>query len=432
MSHAILLKSIGCRTNQEEMATLAGRLVSVGNTIVESLDSADIVIVNTCLVTALTEAKTRRIISTIAKKRPQAKICITGCLAQHSPLDIKHRLGVWWVVGNTQKHLIPEIVDKEDGGVFHDDMVGKKTDKLILTEQINPPNSSMRTRFSIKIQEGCDFSCAYCIVPLVRGSSVCADPIEIETMCKNVIAAGYKEIVFTGTHIDQYKHTSCTSLPELARRIASLDGDFRVRLSSLDPRDLTQEFLELIGSHEKICRHCHISMQSLSATVLSAMNRPLSDLAAFVKKIKAFRLQYPDVGVGGDFIVGFPGETEEMFQETLENISVIGFTYGHVFRYSKRPGTFAASLVETVSEKEKTRRSELMRELLFAQRHNFIELMRAKRHTMLVETEHPASGLTSNYLRVVVPGLKAAKNSWLTVHLDGEDDAGGHCIAHAV
>jgi len=435
MAYTILLKSIGCRTNQEEMASLSAQLSADGHAITDTLDAADVVIVNTCLVTAATESKTRRMISAISRLNPLAKICITGCLAQHSPQDIKERMAVTWVVGNSQKHTIPEILKSEAGGIFHDDLLARsvrESQPLSISETVQPPQLSSRTRFSVKIQEGCDFRCAYCIVPLVRGPSVSADVIGIEETCRKAIAAGYKEIVFTGTHIDQYKTTDCTSLFTLANRIASLDGDFRLRLSSLDPRDCTEQFLTFIATHPKLCRHCHISMQSLSPDVLMSMNRPVAGLSAFVNMLVAFRKQFPAVGIGGDFIVGFPSETSRMFQETVDRIREIGFSYGHVFRYSKRPGTLAASMADTVDEKEKSRRGDIMRKTLDECNSAFIEANRTLPQTIIVENENPAGGLSSNYLRITVPHVSACKNTWLNVMINGVDTQSGHCIARPV
>ena len=434
MANAVLLKSLGCRTNQEEMMSLSSRLLRSGYSVVDVIGKADVVIVNTCFVTKYAETKARRMIAAISRLRPGVKICVTGCLAQHSPLDIKKKLPVTWVVGNNFKQDIPDILSDASGGVYHDDIGKKKQGALPVSDRCLPPLESTRTRFFLKIQEGCDFACAYCVVPLVRGPSRSAGIADLENACKRAIDQGYREIVITGTHIGQYRDKSMAgagNLIDVVRRCAALEGDFRIRLSSLDLRDLSDTFLKMIGEHPKLCRHCHISVQSLCAPLLAAMNRPCGDFDAFVNRLSAFRRQYPQVGLGGDFIVGFPGETEGMFGETIARIASIGFSYGHVFRYSRRPGTRAAAMEGQVDEKEKSSRSVRMRKVLDMCHTSFVSsaMGRGRVHTILVESENPAGGLASNYLRCDVAGCRAQKNSWLRAVITGTDPESGHCIA---
>jgi threonylcarbamoyladenosine tRNA methylthiotransferase MtaB len=432
MANAVLLKSMGCRTNQEEMMSLSSRLVQSGHSVVDSLELADIVIVNTCLVTAHTEARARRLITAISRLRPGGKICVTGCLAQHSPLDIKKKLPVTWVVGNTCKHSIPEILSDETGGVFHDDIDRKSHDPLPVSDILRPPHESSRTRFFLKIQEGCDFSCAYCVVPLVRGPSRNAAFSDVTAAFKNAIAAGYREIVITGTHIGQYSggnREGEVRLFDLVKHLADLDGDFRIRLSSLDPKDLSDRFLETIGSHPRLCRHCHVSAQSFSGSVLDAMNRHCDDVDGLVSRLTGFHRAFPQVGLGGDFIVGFPGETSAMFDETVSRVESVGFSYGHVFRFSRRPGTRAATMDGQVDEKEKNRRSEQLRSVLDSCHSSFVASAMKQVQDVLVETENPAGGLASNYLRLEIPGSGARKNNWLRAVITGTNPVSGHCIA---
>lgn len=409
--------------------SLSSRLVRSGHSVVETIDQADVVIVNTCFVTAHTEAKARRMIAAISRLRPGIKICVTGCLAQHSPLDIRKRLPVTWVVGNNFKQDIPDILADAGGGVYHDDIGGKKQGRLVVSNPTSTPFDSKRTRFFLKIQEGCDFSCAYCVVPLVRGPSRSAGIDDIETACSKAISLGYKEIVITGTHIGQFGRAGATGLFDLVRRCAGLDGDFRIRLSSLDPRELSDRFLDMIGENPKVCRHCHVSLQSLSELVLSAMNRPIGNVEAFVKRLAEFHRRFPGVGLGCDIIVGFPGETAAMFEETAGRISSIGFSYGHVFRFSRRPGTEAAVMNGQIDEKEKNRRSQVLRLSLDACHAEFVSTAKRTVHRVLIEEENPAGGLASNYLRLDLPGYCAPKNTWVDAVITGTDPENGHCIA---
>jgi threonylcarbamoyladenosine tRNA methylthiotransferase MtaB len=432
MSDAVLLKSIGCRTNQEEMAALAAILAGGGHSVVERLQDADVVIVNTCFVTSATEAKTRHYISALSRARPGIKICVTGCLAQHSPLEIKRRLPVTWVVGNGFKQDIPSILEDRTGGVFHGDVGSSRFRSVSL---VNTPVRSAavgRTRFFLKIQEGCDCRCSYCVVPLVRGPSVSAACSDVRASLCRAVDAGYKEIVLTGTHIGHYADAAAGSLADLVAALADSPGDFRIRLSSLDPRELSDSLLDMIGSHRKLCGHLHVSVQSLSSEMLAGMNRPISDVKGLVDRLASFRRRFPGVGLGGDFIVGFPAETEEQFRNTCTAVVAAGFSYGHVFRYSRRPGTPAASYGGQIDESEKTARSARLREVLDACHASFIESLRGGTQRILVETDDPVSGLASNYLRVEVPGGLAQKNTWMSVILDGINPDNGRCVGAPV
>jgi threonylcarbamoyladenosine tRNA methylthiotransferase MtaB len=428
MANAVLLKSIGCRTNQEEMAALASLLACRGHSVVERLEDADIVIVNTCFVTSTTEAKTRRYISALSRARPGIKICVTGCLAQHSPLEIKRRLPVTWVVGNGFKKDIPSILDDRTGGVFHGDVCSPQSRSLSLVNIPTRPGARGRTRFFLKIQEGCDCRCSYCVVPQVRGPSVSAAFSDVRAAFGRAVDAGYKEIVLTGTHIGHYADAASGSLADLAAALVESPGDFRVRLSSLDPRELSDSLLEMIGKHPKLCRHLHLSVQSFSSEILARMNRPITDVAGLVERLALFRRRFPGVGLGGDFIVGFPSETEEQFEATCSAVVAAGFCYGHVFRYSRRPGTPAASSGGQIDEKGKTARSARLREVLDTCHESFIEGARGAAQTILVEADNPVSGLASNYLRIEVPGVSVQKNTWMRVEIHGINPDSGRCV----
>jgi threonylcarbamoyladenosine tRNA methylthiotransferase MtaB len=429
MASAVLIKSIGCRTNQEEMAALGTLLAQNGHTVVDSLARADVVVVNTCLVTSTAEAKTRRYISALSRARPGVKICVTGCLAQYSPHDIMQRLPVTWVVGNGRKHDIPAILRDKAGGVFHGELDPLRSAAVSLVNTPAGPGVSGRTRFFLKIQEGCNFRCAYCVVPLVRGPSASVPFDHITSIFTKAVQAGYKEIVLTGTHIGQYRGGAHCGLENLVEKLADIGGDFRIRLSSLDPRDLSDSLMEMVGLHPRLCMHMHLSVQSLSPAVLVKMGRPLAEHDSLVTRLASFRRRFPLAGLGGDFIVGFPQETEEQFEETCGAITRCGFTGGHVFRYSMRPGTPTASMPQQIDGKEKKRRSARLRELLDECRCLFVKSTAGAVQRIVVETKTPAAGLASNYLRVEVPGHTAPVNSWLNVMVTGTDGSGGRCVA---
>lgn len=416
----VAIKSVGCRTNQEEMATLRFQLENEGFEIIDSFEDADFVIVNSCAVTAGTESKTRRLLSTIASASANVKILVTGCLAQQKPDELKAIPNVHWVVGNTHKNDILSIMQNEQG-VFHSSFDSLEMDLLPLdTVDTNALNvTGTKTRFPIKIQEGCDFRCSYCIVPTLRGPSRSAHEGAVVNLFKKAVDAGYKEIVLTGTHIGQYGKGHDETIVNLLRRMLTFDGDFRIRLTSLDPRDLSDELLELLVSSDRLCDHLHVSLQSLSDEVLERMNRPYENLDEILNRLIAFRKMLPNAGIGVDLIVGHPGESETNFYETIDNVQKIGFSYAHIFRYSMRPGTAAAILPEQVTEAEKTSRSIILRDVIDGARTAFLKKMHGITKRIIVESEQPVRGLTSNYLHVEIPDFKALRNSWLDVSVSG-------------
>lgn len=431
-NNVVAIKSIGCRTNQEEMETLRLQLEREGYEITDDVSGADYIVVNTCAVTAVTESKTRRLLGSLSSSAPDAQILVTGCLAQQKPSELKKLANVRWVVGNTFKNDILSII-RENGGVFHEQFDKKTTERLDL-DIINVPqgvSEGGRTRFPVKIQEGCNYCCSYCIVPSLRGPSRSAEKELILKLCQNAIRAGYKELILTGTHIGQYHSADNRGIIDLLDELCRLDGDFRIRLSSLDPRDLSDEIINMITGNDRICKHLHVSLQSLSNEVLARMNRPYADLGSIITKLTNFRKSVPHAGIGADLIVGHPGESEENFAETLENARLLNFSYAHIFRYSKRPGTSAAQMALQVSETEKTRRSEVLRSVIDEGRLEFIKKMGGITEKIIVESENPVRGLTSNYLHVEIPGFSASRNTWLDVLVKPDGD-GRYYLAEPV
>jgi len=427
---AVALRTIGCRTNQEEMFALKGALIEKGFPVVDSLHDAHIIIVNTCSVTSLTESKTARFLRTINAKHPNARILVTGCFAQqHGGALLKYG-GVEWVVGNAHKHGIPSLLIDNTQDLLIDTNENKNS--LFWEECLLSPHESDRTRFSLKIQEGCDFKCSYCIVPALRGPSKSAPPRQMLEVFKRAVDMGYKEIVLTGTHIGQYRdHNKNTGLEELVAQFLKINGDYRIRFSSLDPRDLSDTLIAMAGEEKRVCDHLHVSVQSLCGDVLSSMNRPYKELDVLIDKLRSFREKYPCAALGGDFIVGHPGETDAMFETTLNNVKLADFTYGHVFRYSKRPATHSAESAGQISEIVKKTRGDLLRDLLQSSRDVFLYSQSSRPLYIIIEESEPARGISSNYIRVEVPKTGAPKNSWMRVRLSGKTK-GAYCIAECL
>jgi threonylcarbamoyladenosine tRNA methylthiotransferase MtaB len=418
---AVALHSIGCRTNQEEMVTLSAELARHGYRTVDSISDASIIIVNTCSVTGETESKTRRMLRSISREAPHARILVTGCLAQQRPEELAAMEGVAWVVGNGSKHLIDAIINRKDPGIFHAPMEQTAGEELPLpVVPLNPAEGKFfrRTRFPVKIQEGCDFRCSYCIVPSLRGPSRSAPVSAVVEACTRAVEAGYKELVLTGTHIGQYRNQG-VDLFSLAGRLAGIPGDFRIRFSSLDPRDCTAPLLDLIGAGGRFCSHVHVSLQSCSAPVLDAMQRPADVTLECVDRLAAFRMRFPAAGIGADIITGFPGETDAQFDETCRHLERIGLTYVHTFRFSPRPGTPAAIMRGKVPEAQKAKRGARVRAIAAAGAGVFLERIRSTPQRIIVETRHPVRGITSNFIHVEIPECSLDRNSWLDVLVTG-------------
>ena len=385
--------SFGCRTNKEEIDTVASQFRANGFEIVydeKDFINADFIIVNTCSVTQTSQQKNFRFINRIKNKYPDAKIIAAGCLAQQSPEILK---SADFIVGNTKKDEIFNIVTKEKGKVFVEDVNIQselKVPKIIETD---------RTRFSVKIQEGCASFCSYCIVPYLRGKPKSANFNEIITLTENAINLGYKEIILTGTHIGQYRYDGKNFI-DIAEKIISLNKNIRLRLSSMNPSDCDEKLFEFMIKNPQICRHLHISVQSLSANVLTLMNRNPIYVENLFENLQKYRKFMPELNLGGDFIVGFPNESDDNFSETKENVKMFGFNYGHVFVYSPRPNTPATEMKNQIDEKIKKQRSEILRKLFVLQRENFAKKQISKTEKIIVEADGELSGITGNYLRV--------------------------------
>jgi threonylcarbamoyladenosine tRNA methylthiotransferase MtaB len=350
------------------------------------------------------------------------------------PEELSGIRGIRWVVGNAFKKDIVSIIESGRTGIFHAPLTTGDIPPVVFHTCLDTPAAKKnRTRFHLKIQEGCALQCSYCIVPQLRGPSRSLPHGQVLETGERAILAGYKEIVITGTHIGQYKSGAGYGLIDLVNDMVRLSGEYRIRLSSLDPRECTDELLGCIGKEPKLCKHLHLSVQSFSQPVLERMNRRYHEYDAFLERMAGFRAVCPDAGIGGDFIVGFPGETREMFETTLNAVATIGFSYGHVFRFSPRPLTAAARMDGLVDERVKTDRGATLRACLQKLRVEFIgRQLGTTTHTIIVEREVPAGGMTSNYIRVEIPGTRMSRNTWQEVVCVAYNQEKNCCIAKTV
>lgn len=354
----IAITTLGCKVNQSESASIEGFLREAGHNIVSHTANPDICIVNTCTVTAKSDYQSRQLIRKYA--REGAKVIATGCYAQLKPAELSNIKGVSLVIGNSQKERLHEYLNT----------LSADTDiPFIFVEQPSQEGltfraySSNKTRAFLKIQDGCNFSCSYCTIPPARGKSRSLNLNNALIATDRLVRDGYKEIVLTGIHIGSYgiDLTPMGSLVELVDSLVKKYSAVRFRLSSVEPQEVKNEFLSLM-KQKLLCRHLHIPLQSGSDSVLKAMNRGYS--VSFLKKvIKNIASTSPDISIGTDVIVGFPGESNKDFEDTRKLLEELPLSYIHVFPYSKRPNTPAERMSTHVGEEIKRKRMETILEL---------------------------------------------------------------------
>jgi len=392
---------VGCKLNQAETQLLAQQLARAGYRLVPPGDVADVYVLNTCTVTHVADGKCRRLLNQARRRNPGALVVAIGCYVERARQELAQIKGVDLVLDNSQKmDLLPRL--EESGRLVRPGAVSARAD--------------FRTRAFIKVQDGCNNFCSYCIVPLVRGREKSLPLEQVIDEVSRRVAEGYKEVVLTGTEIGAYNDKGI-GLTELLRRILEKTGVARLRLSSLQPREITPELIGL-WQDGRLCRHFHLSLQSGSDTVLKRMNRRYT-IANYKRAVDLIRKSVPGAAVTTDVIVGFPGETEAESKESYDFARQMNFARIHVFSYSPRPGTKAADMPQQVEDKVKRERSRRMLALGRACVRNFRRKFLGK--TMLVLWEKEAggvwSGLTDNYIRAYTRSDEDLTNQLLPVKL---------------
>ena len=394
--------TLGCKVNQFETETMEGLFHRAGYRVVPFGNAADGCVINTCSVTALGEKKSRQIIRRARRENENAIIVATGCYAQLSPQELAKLDGVRLVVGTQDRARIVELVEqaaREDGVIFD---VGDimRADAF---EDIPLYDTPMRTRAFLKIQEGCENFCTFCIIPYARGPLRSRPLASVRREAKKLIDAGFKEIVLTGIHLGAYGRDleEKPTLADAAREILSLGGLARLRLGSLESVELSDELFALLRDDPHLARHLHLPLQAGSDAILHAMNRHY-DTASFVQLLEDVRRAVPDISITTDVIVGFPGETDALFEESLDFVSRMGFAKVHVFPYSRREGTPAAHMAGQLSTAAKKERVRRMEETAETAAKTFREQFLGKTENVLFETktEGISDGLTGGYFRV--------------------------------
>ncbi len=351
----VAFKTLGCRLNQYETDALAAQFKGNGYEVSEQEEGADVVVVNTCTVTNQSNHKSRYVISHAGRLNPNARMVITGCMAESHASQLQKKFPEATVINNKGKSGIFQSVDS---------LV--KTGKADLSDKdfdlfsYQSFTEMFHTRSLIKIQDGCDNFCTFCIIPFVRGRAISRPVSQVLDNIKDVIAKGAKEIVLTGVNISRYESEG-TAFSGLLEQILNLEGDFRVRISSIEPDRFDDHFFTLIG-HPKLAPHLHLCLQSGSERILLQMRR-MYTVKDFVGIVERVRAKDPRFNFTTDVIVGFPGETEEEFEETMQVARKVGFGHMHIFKYSVREGTRAQRMPDQIPDKIKTQRSQRMHAL---------------------------------------------------------------------
>jgi threonylcarbamoyladenosine tRNA methylthiotransferase MtaB len=460
---SFFIQQFGCRATQADGAAIERQLLDRGCITVSEASAADIVVLNTCTVTASADSQARDAIRKLHAANPSARVIVTGCYAQRAPEEIAALPGVTWVVGNSHKPQIPDLVDSlssatstesshdffpaaalhSDSNVPFHSFVGAQHAAPVLgniltgnifarTEFLSAPvlgGEGNHTRPTLKIQDGCDSRCSYCVIPFVRGKSRSLPPEIVLQEIRSLTKSGFREIVLSGINLGTY---GCDLSPRvefesLLRRLLDETSVERLRISSIEPLDVTQDLIDLFASTDRIAQHFHMPLQSASNRILAAMHRWYR-AEHYARRVELIRDRLPHAAIGADVITGFPGETEGDHAATMNFIASLPFTYLHVFSFSKRPGTKAATLSNEVPGTIIKRRARQLRALGESKSAAFRQSQIGRTLRVLtLRRDDGAEGLpddttpalSSNYLKLRFRGIFPA-NLWLNVCVSDE------------
>jgi threonylcarbamoyladenosine tRNA methylthiotransferase MtaB len=459
------VQSFGCRATQADGAALERQLAAQGLSPAGSAREAELVVLNTCTVTAAADQDARASIRRIHRENPGARIMVTGCYAQRAPQEVASLPGVTWVVGNSHKHRVAEIAaaqglqskasqaearQSEGPRSQHSGEPGPQNfvslesvalsapaftlvgDIFAHTELIAAPvfageTIAEKTRPNLKVQDGCDNRCSFCIIPSVRGQSRSMRLERVIDEANALVAAGYREIVLSGINLGRWGRDFQPQqrFEQLLRSLLEHTGIEKIRISSVEPMDWSDELIALVAGSPRIARHAHVPLQSGSDRILRRMHRKYRPWH-YADKIRKIHEAVPDAAIGADVMVGFPGETDELFEESRSFIEHLPFTYLHVFTYSSRPGTPSASMPDQVPVHVARERNRVLRELAaeknLAFRRKFVG-QKLDVITLQAGGEGWTEALSDNYLRVRISG-KHAPNTWIGAAIVAINDDG--------
>ncbi len=423
----VAITTLGCKANRYDSSALEDLLRSTGISVVAPTPDADAYIINTCTVTARTDYHSRQEIRRIRRVNREAIVIVTGCYAQVSPDEIGSIEGVDYIVGNTHKDKIAGLI-----------MKGRAPRTVLMVGQgdagtplaLRARSSSGRTRANLKVQDGCDKRCAYCIIPKARGASRSLPPASIEAEIEAMIEAGYREIVLTGIHLGAYGADlpNGESLATLLRMIEKRGFQCRFRVSSLDPDEVTDEIIDIFADAKSLCNHLHLALQSGADSIIREMRRPYT-ASQFRSRVERIWRAVPEVSIGVDVIAGFPGEGRGDFEATFDLIKELPISYLHSFPYSKRPGTSAATMDGQIERSEIRQRCERLKRLDGEKRRAFYEASIGRKAAVLIEggRDKETGGLlghSGNYIPVALAPGSAQRGEIIEVTLTGYSDKG--------
>ncbi len=423
-SKRVAFYTLGCKVNQYDTQAMQEKFIEKGYEITEFNGIADVYVINTCTVTNLGDRKSRQMIRRANRLNPNGFIAVVGCYAQTAPEEILNIPGVDLVLGTEDRKRIVEYVERAQNTRKPINAVQDITE-IIEFEEMPIASYEGRTRAVLKIQEGCDRFCSYCIIPYARGPVRSRKPEYVISQIHRLVEAGFQEFVLTGIHIASYgKDLDGMDLLSLIGDISSIEGVKRIRLGSLEPTLLTEEFVGAIKAMPKVCRHYHISLQSGSDSTLKRMNRKYNT-RKYREIVDRLRKHIPDVAITTDIMVGFPGETQEEFEETMDFVRNIGFSKIHVFKYSPRKGTPAARYKDQVPENIKESRSHKLIALGEKMETNYLQSFVGRDELVLFEEESRDNkgwyeGYTDHYIRVTVHGDENLIGNLVPVTLNEE------------
>ncbi len=438
------LINFGCRASHADGAAIKKQLMERGFR-EASPEATEVAILNTCTVTAAADAEVRQVIRRIHRANPACKILVTGCYAQRAAGEIARLPGVAWVIGNSHKHALAEVLSR-------DARAETSSRDFLLSEQLQndvetpssacepPPSLPLvmvgeigdafhfapafaddRTRPTLKIQDGCNARCAFCVIPHVRGESRSMDPDKVIEQVRNLEQNGYKEVVLSGINLGGYGRDlgQRSNFLGLVKRILRETGIPRLRISSIEPMDVGRDLIALAATEPRMAKHFHVPLQSGSNRILRLMNRRYWT-TQYAERIVSIRESMPNCGIGADVMVGFPGETEADHDESLKFIESLPLTYLHIFPYSARPGTAAATRPEQVDGRRIHERVREMKSSIAAKRSRFLQAQIGQRLSAIVMhklRDGVCTALSTNYLQVSLPGIAAPPNTLLDVEI---------------
>lgn len=410
------LHNLGCKVNSYETDAMREMLINDGYEIVPFHEKADVYVINTCSVTNIADHKSRQMIHRAKSENPNAVIIAAGCYAQSGYETLRSDGSADIIIGNNNKDRLIELLHKFLADGREEEAISDISKSGVPFENLKVKSPIEHTRAFMKVQDGCDQFCSYCIIPYARGRIRSRAAADVVREAEVLSGQGIREIVLTGIHLDSYGRGTGESLIDLIEAVAEVPGIRRIRLGSIEPRIITDDFLSRLSLVDKFCPHFHLSLQSGSASVLKRMNRKYTP-DEYIAGVQKIRNIYDDPAITTDVIVGFPGETEDEFSETLDFAGKVGFSEMHIFKFSRRRGTRADLMTPQITEKVKAERSSKLIALSHEMTENYLNRRIGKKVSVLLEEmteadgEKAWTGYTKEYSRVLIFTDRNLKNA---------------------